>query len=215
MDLPACVGKLLEEQDGDVLREGILVLSQALMETEARVIGAGGTSAPASGRPTATGVGCGPGTRGWARPNWPSGRSGRGPTFRRSCARTYHKVRVDGRVISLTTVVALGDTTNGGRQVQGRDVGPSEDRDFWTAVLRSLVKRGLHGVRLVVSDANEGLKQAIANGADRHDLATPQARHGRRSRYLGRFSNQPVAEIVQCGEPISAFRGNSAHRAVF
>ena len=134
------------------------------------------------------------------------------PSFVR---RTYHKVRVDGRVISLTTVVALGDTTNGGRQVQGRDVGPSEDRDFWTAVLRSLVKRGLHGVRLVVSDANEGLKQAIANGADRHDLATPQAKHGRRSRYLGRFSNQPVAEIVQCGEPISAFRGNSAHRAVF
>ena len=41
MDLSAFVGKLLEEQDGDVLREGIRVLSQALMETEvAGLIGA-------------------------------------------------------------------------------------------------------------------------------------------------------------------------------
>jgi putative transposase len=75
---------------------------------------------------------------------------------------TYHKVRVDGRVISQATAVAFGVTTNGERQVLGLDVGPSEDRAFWTAFLRSLVKRGLHGVRLVVSDAHEGLKQAIA-----------------------------------------------------
>lgn len=41
MDLTAFVGKLLEEQDGDVLREGIRVLSQALMESEvAGLIGA-------------------------------------------------------------------------------------------------------------------------------------------------------------------------------
>jgi transposase-like protein len=75
---------------------------------------------------------------------------------------TYHKVRVDGRVISQATVVAVGVTANGDRQVLGLDVGPSEDRAFWTAFLRSLVKRGLRGVRLVVSDAHEGLKQAIA-----------------------------------------------------
>lgn len=47
------------------------------------------------------------------------------------------------------------------RQVLGIDVGASEDRTFWTAFLRSLVKRGLSGVRLVISDAVEGLKQAI------------------------------------------------------
>ena len=74
---------------------------------------------------------------------------------------TYHKVRVDGRVISQATVVAVGVTTEGDRQVLGIDVGPSEDRAFWTAFLRSLVKRGLKGVRLVISDAHEGLKQAI------------------------------------------------------
>ncbi len=44
----------------------------------------------------------------------------------------------------------------------GIDVGPSEDRAFWTAFLRSLVKRGLKGVRLVISDAHEGLKAAIS-----------------------------------------------------
>ncbi len=58
-------------------------------------------------------------------------------------------------------MVAVGVTTEGDRQVLGIDVGPSEDRAFWTAFLRSLVKRGLTGVRLVISDAHEGLKQAI------------------------------------------------------
>jgi transposase-like protein len=75
---------------------------------------------------------------------------------------TYHKVRVDGRVVSQATVVAVGVTQTGERQVLGLDVGPSEDRAFWTAFLRSLVKRGLRGVRLVISDAHEGLKAAIA-----------------------------------------------------
>jgi len=74
---------------------------------------------------------------------------------------TYHKVRVDGRVVSQATVVAIGVTMEGERQVLGIDVGASEDRAFWTAFLRSLVKRGLSGVRLVISDAHEGLKQAI------------------------------------------------------
>jgi transposase-like protein len=74
---------------------------------------------------------------------------------------TYHKVRVEGRVISQATVVAIGITSDGDRQVLGVDVGPSEERAFWTAFLRSLVKRGLTGVRLVISDAHEGLKQAI------------------------------------------------------
>ena len=75
---------------------------------------------------------------------------------------TYHKVRIDGRVVSQATVVAIGVTLDGERQVLGIDVGASEDRGFWTAFLRSLVKRGLTGVRLVISDAHEGLKQAIS-----------------------------------------------------
>jgi transposase-like protein len=235
MDLSAFVGKLLEEQDGDVLREGIRVLSQALMETEvAGLIGA--DRHERSGDRTAYRNGYR--TRTWdtrvgtielaipkVRPGtyFPSllqprrraehallavvqeayvhgvstrkvddlikalGVDGMSKSeVSRICGEldtivaafrtrpltgehrylwvdaTYHKVRVDGRVISQATVVAVGVTTDGERQVLGIDVGPSEDRAFWTAFLRSLVKRGLKGVRLVISDAHEGLKQAIS-----------------------------------------------------
>ena len=75
---------------------------------------------------------------------------------------TYHKVRQDGRVISMATVVAIGVTAEGERQVLGVDAGPSEDAAFWTAFLRDLKRRGLAGVRLVISDAHEGIKQAVA-----------------------------------------------------
>ena len=53
-------------------------------------------------------------------------------------------------MISLAAVVAVGVNTEGWRQVLGVDVGPSEDQAFWTAFLRSLVRRGLKGVVLVV-----------------------------------------------------------------
>ena len=75
---------------------------------------------------------------------------------------TFHKVREAGRVISVATVVAIGVSTTGERTVLGAQTGPSEDHQFWVAFLRSLVKRGLKGVRLVISDAHEGLRQAIA-----------------------------------------------------
>lgn len=235
MDLSAFVGKLLEEQDGDVLREGIRVLSQALMETEvAGLIGAERHERTGE----RTGYRNGSRMRTWdtrmgtielaipkVKPGtyFPSLLQPRrraehallavvqeayvhGVSTRkvddlmkalgldgisksevsRICGEldtvvaafrtrpltgehrylwvdaTYHKVRVDGRVISQATVVAVGVTTEGDRQVLGIDVGPSEDRAFWTAFLRSLVKRGLKGVRLVISDAHEGLKQAIS-----------------------------------------------------
>ena len=235
MDLTAFVGKLLEEQDGDVLREGIRVLSQALMETEvAGLIGAerherrGDRTADRNGSRTRT-WDTRMGTIELAIPKvrpgtyFPSLLQPRrrvehallavvqeayvhGVSTRkvddlmkalgldgisksevsRICGEldpivaafrtrpltgehrylwvdaTYHTVRVDGRVISQATVVAIGITSEGERQVLGVDVGPSEDRAFWTAFLRSLVKRGLKGVRLVVSDAHEGLKQAIS-----------------------------------------------------
>jgi putative transposase len=234
MDLSAFVGKLLEEQDGDVLREGIRVLSQALMESEvAGLIGAE-RHERTDGR---TGWRNGTRTRTWdtrmgtielaipkVKPGtyFPSLLQPRrraehallavvqeayvhGVSTRkvddlvkalgvdgisksevsRVCGEldtavaafrtrpltgehrylwvdaTYHKVRVDGRVTSQATVVAVGITSDGTRQVLGIDVGPSEDKAFWTAFLRGLVKRGLKGVRLVISDAHEGLKAAI------------------------------------------------------
>ena len=75
---------------------------------------------------------------------------------------TFHKVREGGRVVPMATVVAVGVNTDGWRQVLGVAAGPSEDHAFWTAFLRSLLRRGLKGVALVISDAHEGLKAATA-----------------------------------------------------
>ena len=75
---------------------------------------------------------------------------------------TYVKAREDGRVISLAVVIAIGVRQSGEREVLGLDVGPSEDGAFWLQFLRGLVARGLRGVQLVISDAHEGLKAAIA-----------------------------------------------------
>lgn len=241
MDFPTFVGKLLEEQDGDVLREGVRVLAQALMETEVTGVLGAERHERSDER---TGYRNGSRVRTWdtrvgtvdlaipkVRPGsyFPSLLQPRrraeqalltvvqeayvhGVSTRkvddlvkglgldgisksevsRICGEldplveafrsrrltteypyvwldaTYHKVRIDGRVVSQATVVAIGVTLDGERQILGVDVGASEDRSFWTAFLRSLVKRGLAGVRLVISDAHEGLKQAIGtvlNGA--------------------------------------------------
>jgi putative transposase len=75
---------------------------------------------------------------------------------------TYVKARQEGRVSSVAVVIAVGvNARTGEREVLGMDVGPSEDGAFWGAFLRSLVARGLSGVRLVTSDAHRGLKNAV------------------------------------------------------
>jgi putative transposase len=235
MDLSTFVGKLLEEQDGDVLREGIRVLSQALMESEvAGLIGADRYERTNDRQTYRNGYRLRTwdtrvGTIELAIPKLRAGsyfpslleprrRAERalwtvvqeayihGVSTRkvddllralgldgmsksevsRICAEldaevaafrsrglegehpyvwidaTYHKVRQDGRVQSMATVVAIGVAATGERQILGVDAGPSEDRAFWTAFLRGLVKRGLRGVRLVISDAHEGLTRAVA-----------------------------------------------------
>jgi len=234
MDLSAFVGKLLDEQDGDVLREGVRVLAQALRESEVTALVGAERHERSDDR---TAYRNGSRVRTWdtrvgtvdlaipkVRPGsyfpsllQPRRRAeqallsvvqeayGHGVSTRkvdelvqalgldgisksevsRICAdldpvveafrtrpltgaypygwldATYHKVRIDGRVVSHATVVAIGVTMDGERQALGIDVGASEDAGFWTAFLRSLVKRGLSGVRLVISDAHEGLKHAI------------------------------------------------------
>jgi putative transposase len=75
---------------------------------------------------------------------------------------TFVKVRDGGRVVSMAVVIAVGVRATGEREVLGLDVGPGEDGAFWHQFLRGLVARGLAGVRLVTSDAHEGLKGAIA-----------------------------------------------------
>jgi putative transposase len=74
---------------------------------------------------------------------------------------TYVKVRQAGRIVSVAVIIAVGVNTDGIREVLGVAVGPSEAEPFWTD-LRSLTRRGLRGVKLVISDAHLGLKAAIA-----------------------------------------------------
>jgi transposase-like protein len=74
---------------------------------------------------------------------------------------TYVKVRQDGRIVSVAVIIAVGANTAGRREVLGMAIGPSEAETFWTDFLRKLARRGLRGVKLVVSDAHEGLKAAI------------------------------------------------------
>ena len=75
---------------------------------------------------------------------------------------TYVKAHDGASVVSKAIVIATGVTRTGDREVLGLAVGDSEDGAFWTAFLRSLRARGLAGVRLVISDAHEGLKGATA-----------------------------------------------------
>jgi hypothetical protein len=253
MDLSAFVGKLLEEQDGDVLREGIRVLSQALMEAEvAASIGAerhertGERTAYRNGSRTRT-WDTRVGTIELAIPKVTPGSyfpsllqprrlpehallavgqeaSVHGVSTRKVdelmkalgldgvsksvvsriwsvldplveafrtrplvgehpyvwVDATYHKVRVDGHVTSQATVVAVGVTAEGERQVLGIDVGPSEDRAFWTAFLRGLVKRGAQ--RRAAGDLGRacGLETGDCHGLEWGDVAAvPRAFHAK------------------------------------
>jgi transposase-like protein len=75
---------------------------------------------------------------------------------------TYLRQREGGRIVSVSAITAVACDAEGRREIVGLHVGPSEAETFWAAFLKSLVKRGLKGVKLVVSDAHEGLKAAIA-----------------------------------------------------
>ena len=75
---------------------------------------------------------------------------------------TYVKVREAGRIVSVAVIIAVGVNGDGRREVLGLAVGPSEAEPFWSKFLRSLTRRGLRGVKLVISDAHEGLKAAAA-----------------------------------------------------
>jgi putative transposase len=72
------------------------------------------------------------------------------------------RVREAGRTVNISTMVAVGVNADGHREVLGVNVATSEDGASWLGFVRSLVARGPHGVQLVISDAHEGLKAAIA-----------------------------------------------------
>ena len=61
----------------------------------------------------------------------------------------------------MAATIAVGVNTDGRREVLGMATGASEAETFWTDFLRSLARRGLRGVKLVIADAHEGLKAAV------------------------------------------------------
>ena len=102
---------------------------------------------------------------------------------------TYVKVRRNHRIVSTAVIVAVGVNADGRREVLGMDIGPSEAETFWTEFLRKLRRRGLRGVKLVISDAHEGIKGAVAklmNGAWQrcrvHTMRNALAHAGKSSR---------------------------------
>ena len=74
----------------------------------------------------------------------------------------YEKVRVDGRVVSQGVLVVSGVRDDGFREIVGVEVADTESEATYQKMFRSLKRRGLSGVELVVSDDHEGLKAAIA-----------------------------------------------------
>ena len=95
---------------------------------------------------------------------------------------TYLKVREGGRIVSVAAIIAVAVTTEGKREIVGLHIGPSEAEPFWSTFLRDLVRRGLKGVKLVISDAHEGLKAAIRMStiAPRPSLSPGSRIHARR-----------------------------------
>jgi putative transposase len=74
---------------------------------------------------------------------------------------TYLKQREGGRIVAVAAIIAVAANTDGRREIVGLHIGSSEAETFWSTFLKSLARRGLRGVKLVTSDAHEGLKAAI------------------------------------------------------
>ncbi len=79
---------------------------------------------------------------------------------------THLELRHDGHIVSVAAIIAVGLNNAGRREVLGLAIGPSEAEAFWTDFLRRSARRGLRGVKLVISDVHEGLKAAVAKLLD-------------------------------------------------
>jgi putative transposase len=76
---------------------------------------------------------------------------------------SYIKVREDHKVVAKAVIVAIGVNTNGDRRILGMTIADNEAAVFWRYFLESMIERGLKGVKLVISDAHKGLKEAISS----------------------------------------------------
>jgi transposase-like protein len=121
---------------------------------------------------------------------------------------TYLRQREGGRIVSVAAIIAVAANTDGRREIVGLHIGPSEAVTFWSTFLKSLARRGLRGVKLVISDAHEGLKAAMRRvfGAgrvfNRHCLAgaasaSNTARSQRRRQSIGSPTRPTAASATR------------------
>ena len=92
---------------------------------------------------------------------------------------TYVKVRQTGRIVSVAVTVAVAVNDQGRREVLGVAIGASEAETFWTEFLRSLARRGLRGVKLVISDDHKGYGSSPPFPIGRYSCSTPNRRRTR------------------------------------
>ena len=132
---------------------------------------------------------------------------------------TYVKVREAGRIVSVAVIIAVAVNTEGVREVLGMAVGPSEAETVLDDFLRSLTRRGLRGVKLVISDAHEGLKAAAAKVLNAtwqrckvHFLrnALAHAGKGQRQMVLAAINTVFAQDYVRSGDRAVAHRRRSA-----
>ena len=118
---------------------------------------------------------------------------------------TYVKARRDHRIVSVAVIVAVAVNTDGRREVLGMTTGNSEAEHFWTEFLRSLARRGLRGVKLVISDAHEGLKAAatrvLGATAQRCKVSLPEERLGARGQKPAPHRGRLDRHRVRRGRP--------------
>src|SRR6056297_3010353 len=114
----------------------------------------------------------------------------------------------------MAVMVAVAVNTDGRREILGVTVMPSEAETFWAEFLRSLTRRGLRGVQLVISDAHEGLKAAarkvLSAGWQRcrvHFQRNLLARVGKTNKPVEKLT--AVAALVQSALKEDPFRGGT------
>jgi transposase-like protein len=137
---------------------------------------------------------------------------------------TYIKVRQGGRTVRVAAITAVVANTDGRREIIGLSIRGSKAMVFWMELQRSLMKRGLKGVKLVVSDAHEGLKaaivKAIAGAIWQHCrvhttrnllVRAPKAQQSRLATLLREAFTAPTAEKAHATWRAIADQARSVH----
>ena len=125
----------------------------------------------------------------------------------------YLKVRDGGRIVSVAAIIAMAVYTDGRCEIVGPGLGPSEAEPFWSAFLKGLVKRGLKGVKLVISDAHDGLRHAITRvlGATWQRCRVHWMRNA--LAHVPKGQHTMVAAAIRAGLPATRCRGRASDLA--